>query len=173
MEINYWHIREEKPEDINAVRQVVSAAFGRNNEAELVDALHRRGAVICSLVAVLDDQIIGHILFTPATIKSSARASEVAALGPLAVLPAHQQQGIGTKLTTAGLERCRIAGYGVAIVLGHPDYYPRFGFRPSVEFGIRWEFDVAPEAFMVLELVPGALTGIEGIAHYQPEFNLV
>lgn len=159
--------------DRPAIRQVTIAAFGRSEEAELVDALRRRGVFICSLVAIIQGKIVGHVMFTPAWIESGERSVDVAALGPLSVSPAYQRQGIGSRLTTAGLDRCRQAGYGIAIVLGHPDYYPRFGFVPSYLHGIRWEYEAPVEAFMVMELIPGSLGDVAGIAHFQPEFNLV
>lgn len=165
--------RAEAPEDYQTVGYIITAAFGRGDEADLVDALRRRNAVLCSLVAIVEGQTVGHILFTPATIESPGKTIEVAALGPLAVMPAFQRRGIGTALTMSGLEHCRAMGYGIAIVLGHPDYYPRFGFRPSHLCGIRWEHEAPPEAFMVAELIPGALEGIKGVASYQPEFSLV
>lgn len=166
-------IREEVGPDAVAVYRVNLAAFDRPEEAGLVDALRRRGAFICSLVAELDGAIVGHILFTPATIETDGGAIVVAALGPLAVSPEYQKQGIGGRLVQAGLNRCREAGYRIVIVLGHPAYYPRFGFQPARPLGIRWEHEAPVEAFMVAELVPGALEGVRGIARYQPEFSLV
>jgi len=94
----------------------------------------------------------------------------VAALGPMAVLPERQGEGIGGALVRAGLAACRAAGYDLCIVLGHAEYYPRFGFRPSAPFGIRWEHG-AEAHFMVLELRPGALAGRGGVARYRPEFD--
>jgi putative acetyltransferase len=88
-------------------------------------------------------------------------------------LPSHQNQGIGGQLTRAGLEACRAAGYGYVILLGHPTYYPRFGFVPTSRYGIHWDRDVPDEAFMVVELLPGALEGVTGIVHYHPEFDAV
>jgi len=164
-------VRNETESDYDAVRQVNEAAFGRPAEAALVDALRRAGAVICSLVAEQDGAVAGHILFSPATLTGEKGVAGIAALGPMAVLPAYQGQGIGSALARAGLDICREAGYGLCIVLGHAEYYPRFGFRPSRPLGIRWEHDVAEPYFMVAELRPGALEGAAGVARYRPEFD--
>lgn len=164
-------IRPEIAADVAQIYEVNRLAFGREDEARLVDALRERGVVICSLVADLDGLIVGHVLFSPATLDDDGRPTTVAALGPVAVLPARQRQGVGDALIRAGLEICRDEGYTVAVVLGHSTYYPRFGFRPSRPLGIRWEHDAPEEAFMVMELVPGALSGYRGIIRYQPEFD--
>lgn len=163
-------IREEGPGDASAVRRVNEEVFEGQEEAGLVDALRSRGVVTLSLVAVKDGQIVGHILFTPATIEGPEREFPAVALGPMAVLPEHQRQGIGTALAEAGLARCREAGHECAIVLGIAAYYPRFGF----ELASRWSIkDVwgATENFMAMELRDGALHGCEGVAKYQPEFG--
>lgn len=164
-------VRNETESDYDAVRQVNEAAFGRPAEADLVDALRRAGAIICSLVAEQDGAVVGHILFSPATLTGDKGVVDIAALGPMAVLPAYQGQGIGSELVRAGLTICRAAGFGLCIVLGHAEYYPRFGFRPSRPLGIRWEHDVAEPYFMVAELQPGALGGAAGVARYRPEFD--
>lgn len=190
-------IRPEREADWAGIRRVNELAFGRPAEADLVDALRAAGAVITSLVAEEDGAVVGHILFSPATLASHSHEGQnttptasndapngatagpsgepmtIAALGPMAVLPAQQGQGIGSQLVRAGLEACRAAGYRLVIVLGHADYYPRFGFRPSAPFGIRWERAVPEEVFMVAELRPGALAGAEGVVRYRAEFDLV
>jgi putative acetyltransferase len=164
-------IRPERNRDIAAIHHVEAQAFGRPDEADLVDALRRRGVVTLSLVAVEDDQIVGHILFSPVSIESDDHPWEAVALGPMAVLPERQNQGIGSRLVRAGLEECRRLGHSVVIVLGHPNFYPRFGFAPSRPFGIRWEHDVPEDVFMVAELQPGGRAGRSGVVRYQPEFN--
>ena len=166
-------IRTERAGDEDGVRRVNEAAFGRPGEAALVDALRAAGEVIASLVAEDEEGIVGHILFSPATLTADGAATAVAALGPMAVLPERQGQGAGGALVRAGLAACRAAGYDLCIVLGHAEYYPRFGFRPSAPFGIRWERDVPAEVFMVAELAPGALAGRRGIVRYRPEFDEV
>jgi len=102
---------------------------------------------------------------------TSCSVRQVAALGPVAVHPEHQRRGIGSALILAGLDICRVRGYDVAILLGHPAYYPRFGFRPAAPLGIRWEHDAPEEAFMVMELQAGALAGRQGIIRFRPEFE--
>ncbi|NOH03416.1 MAG: N-acetyltransferase [Chloroflexi bacterium] len=164
-------IRPESPEDIPAIRRVNEQAFGRADEANIVDSLRKRGVVTLSLVAVQDDQIVGHILFSPVTIASETGSFEAVALGPMAVLPSHQRLGIGSQLVRAGLEKCKKMGQPIVIVLGHPEFYPRFGFKPSRPFGIRWEKDVPDEVFMVAELTEGALNGRGGVVIYQSEFR--
>ena len=169
-------IRNEMLEDIDAIRIVVEKAFGTAEEAILVDRLRDAGKATISLVATEDEQIIGHILFSPVTIESNktqANDSSVAAIGlaPLAVLPEFQNRGVGSLLTRAGLDECRKAGYECVVVLGHPHYYPRFGFVPSVRYQIKSEYDVSDETFMILELKEGVLQNQSGIAKYQPEFN--
>lgn len=163
-------IRPEELRDEATIREVNRLAFGRDAEGALVDALREAGAVLCSLVAEDDGRIVGHILFSPATLEDGPNRWEVAALGPVAVHPEHQRRGIGGALIRAGLDICRARGYDIAILLGHPTYYPRFGFRPAAPLGIRWEHG-AEEAFMVMALQPGALAGRQGIIRYRPEFE--
>ena len=162
-------IRPEQSADSAAIRLVLEQAFGQPAEASLVDNLRANGKAIVSLVAVENDQVVGHILFSEATID----AVTIIGLAPLAVLPGYQKQGLGTLLTNAGIGVCRDAGYTAMIVLGHPEYYPRFGFVPASRFGIRSEYDVPDELFMALELQPGALSKCAGVAKYQPEFSEV
>ena len=166
-------IRLEQPEDVAAVRQVNETAFGRPLEADLVDALRQRGVVALSLVAEQNGEIIGHILFSPVTITAEDKVVTAVALGPMAVLPTCQREGIGSQLVQTGLEMLRQAGHNLIIVLGHPEYYPRFGFAPASQFGIRWENDVPDEVFMVMALRPGGLDGVTGIVRYQREFSKV
>lgn len=164
-------IREERDADYEMIRHVNRLAFGREDEGSLVDALRAKGAVICSLVAEDEGLITGHVLFSPATLDSGEVEQIVAGLGPVAVLPAYQRRGIGDALIRAGLEICREQGFPLAVVLGHPGYYPRFGFRPSRPLGIRWEHDAPEEAFMVMALRDDTLDGARGIIRYQPEFD--
>lgn len=164
-------IRRELPEDKKATWKVNEAAFGRSAEAALVDALRRRGVVTLSLVAEREGDVVGHILFTPVTITNESGGVVTAVgLGPLAVSPPCQREGIGSQLTQTGVEMLRQAGHEILIVLGHPEYYPRFGFVPASRFGIHWEIEVPDEAFMVMALKPGALAGVTGVVRYQPEF---
>jgi putative acetyltransferase len=166
-------IRSEKPEDIPAIRIVNERAFGGAAEADLVDALRRDGKATISLVAEDDGRVVGHILFSPVTIETSERELVGVGLAPMSVIPERQKQRIGSLLVEDGLIRCREYGHRFVAVLGHPGYYPRFGFVPASRFGIKSEYDVADEVFMVMELREGALRGCAGVVKYQPEFNEV
>lgn len=164
-------IRPETPDDISAIYQVNQLAFDRENEARLVDTLRSNGAVTLSLVAQMDDKIVGHILFSPVTVANGDHQWNAVALGPMAVLPAFHKQGIGSALIRTGLKELKTAGHDIVIVLGHPQYYPRFGFKPSKPFGINWEVNVPEEVFMVAELRENALNGKSGIVRYHPSFK--
>jgi putative acetyltransferase len=166
-------VRPEKSEDIPAIRIVNQRAFGGAAEADLVDALRGNGKTVISLVAEDDGLIVGHIFFSPVAIQSKGAGLTGVGLAPLAVIPERQNQGIGSMLVGHGLRRCREEGHPYVVVLGHPDYYPRFGFVPASRFGIKSEYDVADEVFMVMELREGALSGWAGVTKYQPEFNEV
>jgi putative acetyltransferase len=156
-----------------AIRHVLEQAFGRGQEADLIEALQRRGVGLLSCVAVEDSNIVGQILFSPVAIASTHRRLEALGLGPMAVLPAYQRQGIGSQLVHDGLKTCRDTGHAIVVVLGHPAFYRRFGFTPAIGYGIRSEFDVTQEVFMLLELRGGAASGGGGVALYQPEFGTV
>src|SRR5512136_2226777 len=164
-------IRREEPQDIPAIRQVNERAFGGSGEANAIDALRDRGAATLSLVAVIDERVVGHLFFSPVTIEAPARSWPGLGLAPLSVLPDYQRQGIGTALMNAGLEECRRLGHERVIVLGHPAYYPRFGFERASRCGVRFEYDAPDEACLVLALQPGAFEGVSGVAKYQPEWN--
>ena len=164
-------IRTEKPEDEVAIRHVNEEAFGQKAEAEIVDKLRNRNVVALSLVAAQADQVVGHILFSPVTVETELSSFEAIALAPMAVLPAYQRKGIGSQLIRAGLKECRRLGHEILVVLGHPDYYPRFGFIPAKAKGIACEFEVPEEAWMILELRKGALAGRRGVVKFQPEFS--
>ncbi len=163
-------VRREKPEDAPAVREVNRLAFGRDEEAELVDAVRDTPGVI-SLVATDGSVVVGHILFTPVRIVHGDRTVPAMALGPIAVRPSEQRRGIGSQLVRAGLEACKAEGHELVFVLGHPEYYPRFGFRRADSYGLYFEDTGPTPAFMVLELRPGALDGISGRVRYLPQFT--
>ena len=166
-------IRPEGPEDYEAIRGVNRLAFGREAEGELVDALRRGGHARLSLVAESGGRVVGHALFSGMHIASpDGRTADALALAPLAVLPGHQRRGIGSALVRDGLRRCAQQGHRLVIVLGHPEYYPRFGF--SAELARRLESPYAGEAFMALELAPGALAeAAGGRVVYPPPFEAV
>lgn len=163
-------IRLERPGDAAGIYAVEQAAFNRAGEAELVDNVRAAHPQAFSLVAVDSGQIIGHVLFSPMQIEPGKPGLKAAGLGPLAVLPERQCEMIGSALSVAGLDECRRRGFELAFVLGHSNYYPRFGFQPSKPFGLICEFPVPEKAFMVVELTPGALAGCQGTVHYVPEF---
>ena len=170
-------VRVERPGDAAGIRETNEAAFGSPLEGSLVDTLRATAqAEACalqetylSLVATIDDQIAGHILFTPVTLDPPV-AVRIAGLGPMAVRPDHQRSGVGGQLIRAGLDACRAHGYAAVVVLGHPDYYPRFGFVPAHTFGLTCEFPCPPEAFMAIELESGSLRQSGGLVRYRPEF---
>jgi len=166
-------IRHEQSGDIDSIRHVIEMAFGQADEARLVDALRDNKKFTLSLVALIDDRVVGHILFTPVTIDSGDQSFDAIGLAPLAVLPELQNKGVGSALTRVGLEELCHAGHECVVVLGHPDYYPRFGFVPASRYGIKYQYDVADEVFMLQELREDALAGRTGTVHYQPEFNNV
>ncbi len=163
-------IRFEEPADAPGVRETNEQAFGAPLEARLVDAL-RGSAGSISLVATMADLVIGHILFTRVIIEPPARV-RVAGLAPMSVRPEHQRAGVGGLLLRAGLDECRRIGYSAVVVLGHPTYYPRFGFRPADAWGLQCEFSVPREAFMAIELEPAALAMQAGVVRYAPEFAM-
>lgn len=161
-------IRSESAADEAAIRQVNEAAFGQPLEAELVDALREVAEPFLSLVAEVDGRVVGHILFTEVTIGEGPEPFEALGLAPMAVDPDLQRQGIGSSLVRHGLGVCQALGYEAVVVLGHPSYYPRFGFRRASDFGIQFEMPVPDEAFLALELEPGALDDASGPARYHP-----
>jgi len=163
-------IRPEELKDQHAVFAVIQSAFETPAEANLVDILRRDAHPILSLVAEQNEVIIGHVMFSPVSLTGHTDL-KIMGLGPVAVDPEHQRLGIGTALIKTGLEKCNKLGYGAVIVLGHQSYYPRFGFVPSVNYGISSEYDVPPEVFMVMELQPGYLNDASGIIQYHPAFS--
>lgn len=162
-------IRNEHRDDIPGVRDVNTAAFETSTEANLVDALRQQVNGLISLVAIEDDAVVGHILFSPVTL-SSHPDLPIMGLAPMAVMPARQRCGIGSALVRAGLEACRRSGFVAVVVLGHAAYYPRFGFAPASRFGMASEYDVPDEVFMGVELQTGALDGKSGTIAYHPAF---
>ena len=161
-------IRPERPEDIDAIRSLTTAAFkdmlySSKTEAAIVDALRSAGALTISLVAIQDREVVGHAAFSP--IKINDEAKHWYGLGPVSVRPDWQQKGIGQALIHIGLEHLRRMGAHGCVVLGEPDYYGRFGFRsdPSLQYG-----DVPPEYFQALTLI-GSVP--RGEVTYHPAFN--
>lgn len=165
------HIRFEQGEDAPRIHDLHRAAFGSTLEADIVDVLRIASVAVISLVAVDESKIVGHILFSPVTL-TGADGMRVVALGPMAALPDRQRRGIGSALVNAGIEECRNSGAQAVFVVGHAEYYPRFGFVQAARLGISCKFEVPDDAFMVLELVEGALQGRAGAVHFHEAFQM-
>ncbi len=182
-------IRPEEGRDQAAVSAILEAAFAADPSAEgppeddaevrLVEMLRLEADPVIALVAeeATSGEVVGHIVFSPVTARELPGRS-LMGLGPMAVSPQHQRSGIGSMLVQSGLELCRKLETDGVVVLGHPQYYPRFGFEPSTRFNIRSEYDVPEDVFMVLELRPGALDSALGsrdpaVVRYHPAFSRV
>ena len=162
-------IRDERPEDLPAIREVNDRAFGQDLEGKLVDQLRANGAALLSLVAIDQNRLVGHIFYSPASIAGVTGA----ALGPMALLPEHQRTGIGSRLVEAGNQTLRAMGCPFIIVLGHAEFYPRFGFTSAKPYGITCDWDVPDDVFMIAMLDPGKMIGVSGRAAYRHEFSTV
>lgn len=160
----------ENAAELPAIRAVNEAAFGEVGEADLVEQLREHGSVLASLLAEFEAAIIGHVLFSRMHIDTASGMVPAVALAPVAVLPEHQRNGIGQRLITHGLELLRTRSERIVIVLGHPSYYPRFGF--STDKAALLEAPFPREAFMAMELVHGALVGVQGKVIYPPPFGI-
>jgi putative acetyltransferase len=160
-------VREERPADVAAIRDVNNRAFGQDLEGKIVDALRSNGAALLSLVATLNNRVVGHIMYSPISVGGKIGA----ALGPMAVLPQHQNRGVGSKLVEAGNRKIKDLGYSFIIVLGHSNFYPRFGFAPAGNHGIQCEWEVSDDAFMLLVLDAEKMRGVSGVAKYRDEFS--
>jgi len=163
-------IRDEEQKDWTAVHAVNASALETPAEAGLVNALREQAHPVISLVAVEGGTIVGHIMFSPVSL-SGHPGLKIMGLAPMAVAPEYQRKGIGSALVHTGLDRCKQLGFGAVVVLGHPEYYPRFGFSPSTRFGIKCEYEVPEEVFMVFELLPGYLRGASGTIKYHAAFS--
>lgn len=163
-------ITEASPALLEAIREINRRAFESEMESLLVDQLREGGFVIRSLVALLEDRPVGHILFSGLEIRTDSGSAFAAALAPMSVLPEFQNQGIGSALVREGITQCRSAGINALVVLGHPEYYPRFGFQPDLVRHLKAPF--SGPAFMGMELVPGALRNLHGTVIYPPPFGL-
>lgn len=169
------NIRPEKFEDYRQISLVIRKAFNQEDEVRLVEELRKTPFFVpeLSIVAELNGLVVGHILFTKVIIKSETREIPALTLAPLAITPEHQNQGIGSQLVRKGLEECKLLNYGIVTVLGHPNYYPRFGFKSAQGYGIQYPFEVPTEAFMIQEIIAGALKSVHGVLIYSAPFSLV
>lgn len=165
-------IRFETPRDIPRVHDINEKAFGQPVEANLVDRLRRSCPDALSLIAEEDGFIVGHIMLTPVVINDRERKIRGMGLAPMAVQPRRQRQGIGSKLVVKGLEILQDRGCPYVIVLGHPEYYPRFGFEPASRYGIESQWQGIPdEAFLILVFDQSAMRNVKGVAWFRDEFD--
>ena len=162
-------VRSEHPDDTPAIRDVNRRAFEQDQEASIVDALRPMERRRLSLVATLNDRVVGHIMYSPVEIGELTGAG----LGPMAVLPEHQREGVGSKLIEAGNRQLKSAGCPFIVVIGHADYYPRFGFKPARPLGMACEWEVPDDVFLLLVLDPEKMRGIAGTAKDRHEFSTV
>ena len=174
-------VRPERPNDIEAIDNLLKRAFGGTEESTLVRALRASDYFVPPLALVAEEQdeegenrIVGYILFSRISIETHDGEGPALALAPMAVAPERQRQGIGTQLILTGLEACRQLGHSIVVLVGHPQYYPRFGFEPARAYDLKLPFAVPDEAFMALELLHGALnTARGGNVRFSPPFEAV
>ena len=165
-------IRREQPDDDAAIRNVNDRAFGRTVEGAVIEQLRGAAEGLLSLVAVVDGAVVGHVLFSPVRLEAEGGGERSGmGLAPLAVLPEWQRQGIGSELVGAGLAVLRQTPCPFVVVLGHPGYYPRFGFEPAAGHGIRCKWDVPDDTFMILVLDEDSMREASGVALYRSEWD--
>ncbi|AHA06708.1 MULTISPECIES: GNAT family N-acetyltransferase [Bacillus] len=169
-------IRQEQKNDYRKTEEVVKEAFlneefSDKKEHELVKRIRECDAFIPELsIVAVDKEIVGHIMLSKITIEQGGTTVDSLALAPVSIAPSHQKKGIGGKLITAALEKAKELGYGSVVVLGHPEYYPKFGFERASQWNIKAPFEVPDEVFMVMELRENTLQGVEGIVQYSSAF---
>lgn len=166
-------IRKERFSDRRSVDELNVRAFPTDAEARLVDLLREDTRPLISLVGVADSRVVGHVLFSPVNVEKAPGGTLVLGLGPMAVTPELQRRGIGSRLVWEGLDRCRGLQAAAVVVLGHPEYYPRFGFQPARPSGLYFRGPEMDPYFMVLELELGALGALSGEVRYPPAFDRV
>ena len=168
-------VRNQEPKDREQVFDLNCNAFPTSDEAKLVDSLRSSGTgeIVISLVAVHDNSVVGHILFTEVIVEGASANGSLLGLGPMSVQPEMQNLGIGSRLVLQGLQECRTRGIGAVFVLGHAEYYSRFGFNSAATHGLHYKGDEFAPYFMVLELRPGVLSTLTGQVNYRAEFERV
>jgi len=165
-------IRNERKNDYNQIKKINDLAFGQKNEGKMIEALRKTSDYnyLLSLVAEIKDKIVGHVLFYPIKIRNKADKCTLLSLAPMAVHPEYQNKGIGVKLVKRGLEIAKELSFSAVIVVGHPKYYPRFGFIPAKNWEIKLPFDVPDDVFLALELEENALKNCSGTVEYPKEY---
>ncbi len=163
-------IREREPADDDAIRELNDAAFGGPDESKLVGDLRAAHLAAVELVAVEGTAIVGHILFSPLAVTHGKTAIRALSLAPMSVQPGQQRRGIGSALVRAGLGIAKARDWQAVFVLGHPGFYPRFGFSAALARPFKAPF--SGEAFMALDLEPEALAGGDGRVVYPPPFGI-
>jgi len=165
-------IRPETKNDYLAIREINDLAFKQGNESLLIEKLRETSDFISelSLVAEYERKVVGHLLLYPVKVNGKDTKHTTLSLAPMSVHPNYQRKGIGSKLVREGLKRAKEKGYGSVIVLGHPEYYPRFGFSKASKFDIKVPFDAPDNAFMALELVENGLENVKGVVDYPKPF---
>ena len=166
-------LRHESPADYPSITRVNDLAFGRKAEGKLINQLRSKDSFVneLSIVAEYEGQLVGHLLFTPVDIKNEFKSHQTLTLAPMAVIPEYQKKSLGSLMIIFGLQEARELGYRSVIVLGHPSYYPKFGFVPASKWNITSPFPAPDEAFMALELIPDSLVSIKGMVVFPTEFE--
>lgn len=171
-------LRREEPSDHRVVAELTREAFWGTegpgcNEHLLVHRLRESASFVPELdwVAELDGVVVGHVVYSRAQVVGPDRAWDVLTFGPLSVLPDHQTSGVGSALMRHTLAEAARLGHRAVVVYGHPDYYPRFGFRRGADVGITAPGGATFDALMALELVPGGLDGVRGEFREDPAFH--
>ncbi|QIE37902.1 N-acetyltransferase [Bacillus tropicus] len=169
-------IRQERQTDYRKTEEVVQQAFlneefSDKKEHALVKRIRECDAFIPELsIVAVDEEIVGHIMLSKITIEQDGASVDSLALAPVSVARGYQKKGIGGKLIVAALAKAKELGYGSVVVLGHPEYYPKFGFKKASEWNIKAPFEVPEEVFMVMELTENALEGVKGVVQYSSAF---
>ena len=164
-------IRNAKADELRTICHIHKEAFEGASEAKLVELLHCNRKANPSLVVTVAGEIVASVVFSPVTVTTAPKESNIAGLGPVAVLPEYQRRGIGSRLIRAGLDACRAAQYGAVVVLGNPQFYLRFGFLPAMDYGLSNQY-VQDAHFMIRELHANVLSNVSGMVRYSAEFRL-